>query len=61
MPHITTCPQCGKCYEAREEEDANNPQRLCVDCWSNGVADTAFRLRAVLESLRAGKGVEIEG
>jgi hypothetical protein len=38
MPHITTCPKCGKLYEAQSEEAANepdicNPQaRWCRDC-----------------------------
>ena len=38
MPCITTCPKCGKAYEAASEELANQPTwaerkaRWCPDC-----------------------------
>ena len=32
MP-ITTCPCCGKLYEEVSEEEANNPDRLCLNCY----------------------------
>lgn len=39
MPNITTCPNCGKAYEAESEENANAPQwgadpyaRYCRTC-----------------------------
>jgi hypothetical protein len=34
MPHITTCPACGACYEECSEEWANDPLRLCPACHS---------------------------
>ena len=33
MPHITVCPECGKGYEESSEEEANNPNRLCRECY----------------------------
>jgi predicted nucleic acid-binding Zn-ribbon protein len=35
MPHITTCPKCGKMFEAQSEEHANSPARLCPHCWAS--------------------------
>lgn len=31
---ITTCTGCGKLYEEQSEEEANNPNRLCLPCFS---------------------------
>lgn len=30
---ITTCGSCGKAYEAGSEEQANEPNRLCTECY----------------------------
>ncbi len=35
MANITTCGVCGKAYEAGSEESANDPTRLCRECWKN--------------------------
>lgn len=32
MPHITTCPRCGTCYEEASEDLANSPYRSCKPC-----------------------------
>lgn len=32
MSHVTTCPECGKCYEETSEEWANSPSRRCGQC-----------------------------
>ena len=34
MHNITTCSKCGKCYEESSEERANEPDRLCHECYS---------------------------
>ena len=33
MSNITTCTECGKCYEEVSEESANQPKRECPECW----------------------------
>lgn len=33
MANVTTCPECGKLYEAGSEEQANEPGRLCPVCF----------------------------
>lgn len=49
MPHITTCPHCGKCYEEISEEMANWTHRSCGSCRvfrylvSGTVTDPGFR------------------
>lgn len=30
---ITVCTDCGKCYQAGSEEQANEPERWCVECF----------------------------
>ena len=32
MANTTHCTICGRCYEARSEEQANEPVRLCPRC-----------------------------
>jgi len=32
MANLTTCSQCGRCYEAGSEEQANEPDRRCRTC-----------------------------
>ncbi len=36
MSYITTCGNCGRCYEEVSEEQANTPWRLCGACWRAG-------------------------
>jgi hypothetical protein len=33
MAHITTCTDCGKCYQEYSEEFANEPNRVCRACY----------------------------
>jgi hypothetical protein len=30
---ITTCTDCGGCYDAGSEEQAYEPERFCCSCW----------------------------
>jgi hypothetical protein len=30
---ITTCPNCGRAYEEKSEEEAYSPLRRCLRCW----------------------------
>lgn len=57
MPHITTCPQCSKCYEECSEEFSNYPGRLCNACFEKKqeekkrVEEVAPELLSALEEL----------
>jgi hypothetical protein len=33
MSYITVCPACGGCYEEQSQAEADNPNRLCTQCW----------------------------
>ncbi len=39
MPHITTCPKCGKLYKETCEERANAPDRQCDTCYDRMMDD----------------------
>ena len=32
---ITTCPKCGRAYEEQSREEADSPNRMCLDCFGN--------------------------
>ena len=33
MACVTTCTNCGGCYEESSEDSANDPNRLCMHCF----------------------------
>ena len=35
VPHITSCSNCGKGFEACSEEEACAPDRLCFNCYQS--------------------------
>ena len=42
MAAVTTCPQCGACYEETSEEAANSRSRLCGKCLLRGYRSDDF-------------------
>ena len=35
--NITSCPRCGRLYEEASEEQANSPNRCCLDCFNRAL------------------------
>lgn len=52
MPHITTCSDCGHCYEEASEEAAHTPtwtnRRLCGNCWNKLAGSQRDKAKAKL-------------
>ena len=47
MACITTCTHCGNCYESISEEDANDPNRLCLPCF-DAASDHPYKCKCGL-------------
>lgn len=54
MSHITLCPKCSRAYMASSEEDANDPDRQCYECWD------AARERAQHDALELDREIEAD-
>jgi hypothetical protein len=50
MP-ITTCTSCEKAYDAWSEESANEPGRLCPECYGGEARDAALGLHDMAKDL----------
>lgn len=54
MSHVTLCPKCSRAYMASSEEDANDPDRQCYECWD------AARERAQHDALELDRRIEAD-
>jgi hypothetical protein len=61
MANITTCPECGKLYEAGSEEQANEPGRLCPGCFAALVGGDIINCARCGKVVRFGGGVRVSG
>ena len=47
---ITTCPKCGKAYDEQSREEADSPNRTCLDCFRAMLkADPLAPIKAEIE------------
>lgn len=62
---ITTCTTCGNLFEAGSEEQANDPNCVCRDCWRRAQdfrdAERYRKLRARLFQRLVGRQLNLTG